>query len=185
MKFASTARKSLLAVAAALTLAGCVAEEPWTRERQERVTTATLPVGPDAALRAAERAVRELDPRSTKFDFSPSGFKATRQFSAYMVIAAMQGTYLYDVQVRPATEGSVINVKIYAYSTAITAAGVSPASGNMWQVDDAYQLLLDRTRYHAGVLNDWVSCEEARARYGTNGAIEPICLGAVARDPQK
>lgn len=175
--------ETLFVLSASLFLGACVAEEPWTRDRQERVTNASLPVSPSVALKAAEKAVRELDPRSTTFDYRDGGFRASRQFSTFMIVAAMQGTYVYDVQVEAAAEGSVLTTRIYQSSSAITAAGVSPASSSMWQIADAYQLLQDRVRYHAGLMVNWVSCEEARSLYKTNGAIEPICLGAVARDP--
>lgn len=168
---------------AVLFLAGCVAEEPWTRERQMQVTEMSITVSPDAAIRAAERAVREIDPRSTSFDYTSTGFRADRSFSTFMVIAAMQGTYTYDVSVRPGNGGSVVTTKIYQDSTAITAAGTTPTGASMWQTVDAYQLLQDRIRYHAGLTSDWVTCKEARAKYNTNGAIEPICLGATVTDP--
>lgn len=185
MRFASCYKATIFSLSALLCVAGCVPEEPWTRERQEQVTTATLAVPPSTALRAAERAVRELDPRSTSFDFTANGFRASRQFNAFMVIAAMQGTYVYDVQVARDGAGSRIETRIYSSGSAITAAGVSPTGSSMWQVADAYQLLIDRVRYHSGLTADWVSCEEARSKYNTNGAIEPICLGATATDPAK
>lgn len=169
---------------AALFMAGCVADAPWNRERQSAVTIALMPASPAVVLAAAEKAVREISPRSTTFDFSPSGFQASRTYSAYFVVAAMQGIYLYQVKVDPAPGGAQIEIKIYASSTSITAAGAIPAGTTMWQDDDAYRLLQDRIRFHAGLTADWISCEEAKALYDTRGAIEPVCLDARASDPQ-
>lgn len=182
MVLASRSKETLFSVIAVLFLNACVPEEPWTRERQTQVTELSISVRPEAARQAAERAVRELDPRSTSFDYTPDGFRAARQYMSYMVVAAMQGTYVYEVNVSPGGSGSTITTKIYADGSTITAAGVSPTGSALWQSEDAYQLLHDRIRYHAGVIPDWVSCHEAATRYNTRGAIEPMCLGATARE---
>lgn len=184
MVLASSSKETLFSVIAVLFLGACVPEEPWTRERQTQVTELSISVRPEAARQAAERAVRELDPRSTSFDYTPDGFRAARQYMSYMVIAAMQGAYIYEVQVKASGSGSTVSTKIYVDGSAITAAGVTPTGTSLWQSADAYQLLHDRIRYHAGIIPDWVSCQEAATRYNTRGAIEPMCLGATAREPR-
>ncbi len=185
MNLARYSKETLFSASAVLFMGACVPEEPWTRERQIQVTEFNIAARPEVVRTAAERAVRELDPRSTSFDYAPNGFRAARQYMSYMVVAAMQGTYIYDVEVRPAGAGSTVTTKIYADGSAITAAGVTPTGSSMWQGVDAYQLLHDRIRYHAGVIPDWVTCQEAATRYNTRGAIEPMCLGTTARKPRQ
>lgn len=75
-----------------------------------------------------------------------------------------------------------MEIKLFSDTNAITAAGTSPGSRSLWQSAQAYDLLKDRIRYHAGLKANWVSCATARSTYG-GGTFEPICLGATATGP--
>lgn len=170
---------------ALLANSGCVEAPPWTRERQDSLTVQLLPVAPAAAIRAAEKAVREIDPRSVTLDYRDDGFVATRSFFTYMVIAAAQGSYTYAVTAEPAAGGSRLTAKIYADVNTITATGTSPGAANMWQAEESYMLLHERIRFHAGLSDAWVSCDNAPKALGTGQlGYEPLCLGATARGPK-
>lgn len=165
-------------------LTGCVAEEPWTRERQEQVTRLALPVPPATALKAAEQAVREINSTSVNFDYRNNGFRATRSFTEFLMIAARTGDFVYDIQISASGSGSVVETKIYSDINAITAAGVTPTGASLWQYPGAYGLLHDRIEFHAGQSATWPSCADAQKAYGATEPLDPICAVSSARAPK-
>lgn len=165
-------------------LAGCVEEAPpWTRERQQAVTTRSYQGMDDARVRSAMQEVLLLaDGGGVHFEHFQHGFRGTRRASVFMLIAAFNGTYDFDAAV---TNG-VAELRIYASTTGVSAAGYMASGPGLNQAPRLYDLYFARLNYLLGLSDEWITCADAPKKFGgTSGFYEPLCLGAVDEVPKK
>lgn len=174
--------KLIAAIVCVISLSSCGGPPtPWTREEQAAATTRNYQdVTPSKLLKAAEDVARLTDPRGVRFDYRTGGFRAQRPVFAYMVIAAMTGDYFYDAEVRPASGGTTIEIKVFNNINGITASGVFPGSGTFVEAKGVYDLYFARIDYLLGRRADWVTCKDAPKILGVPSyQIEPLCVAAT------
>lgn len=184
-------RKSLLVVSL-IAFSACVAQEPWTRERAEAVTTRQYSSYSTAqVLDAAENVfILAGSPRSS-FSYSPSGFTASRPINAFLVIAVINGSYILQAEVLP---DKTLRANFYANLNSTTANVmvpgspiVNPSSGATPVVQKAtYDLFFARVEYLLGLRSDWISCDEVREVFGVGELqVEALCVGSPDRSPTR
>lgn len=168
----------------ALLVTGCVQIEPWTREKQEAVTTEIIPGATVAqTVRAAENVVKLAGGDNVSFDFRPNGFVGSRRYSAFLVVSAMSGTYTFDFTATPAAGGTLATLRIAQNSTTYTTLGALPDGGSFWDLEGAYNLFFDRVKAQTGN-GQWITCSQTKAVYGlVSTHFEPLCLSAQDRTP--
>ncbi|MEL6377423.1 MAG: hypothetical protein AAFQ04_09525 [Pseudomonadota bacterium] len=157
-----------------LLLASCTTTtQDWTREEQAAVTTRSFPtLSPSQATAIAERVVRAIRPDKMQFAYRDNGFRATRGSFQYFVFGAAQLDYAYDVTVRPAGSGSIVQLIVQSGGTALTSVGALPGGEGMVRAQTPYETIFRRMEYVAGTRPEWTPCG---ALQGFN---EPVCVSA-------
>lgn len=173
-------------IAIFLTLAGCgPAPAPWTREDQAAATTRNYGGVTPSTLRAkAEQVIRLTDPNAVRFEYTDSGFNATRSIFVYAVITAITGDYQYTVRVGRKGSGSTIEFKAFSNLGGTTTAAFDNGSSVFWDQKPLYDLFFARLDYLLGNRDGWITCKDAPAQLNARAhQMEPLCVGARDATP--
>lgn len=149
------------------------ATQDWTREQQAAITTRAFPtLSVSEATSIAEKVVRAIRPDKMKFEYRSNGFLAKRGSFQYFVIGGAQLNYAYDVSVRPAGSGSVVELRVQSGGTALTSVGALPGAEGTVRAQAPYETIFRRMEYVAGTRPEWTPCGAVQ------GFNEPVCVSA-------
>jgi hypothetical protein len=170
--------RCLLIFLTIITLTGCASpaivesHAEWLHE-----TTRTYPGETSArVIAAAERVLKASDPLDVKFDYGTGGFRVTRPFLIYAVVASEEGQDSWSfrasenemeasasVSFRQAVTDRFI-VPIASPSNSHLRFGVATASSSgQKHVIGSYRLFFARMDYLLGKRKDWILCADAPA----------------------
>jgi hypothetical protein len=187
-------KRSVTSGALVAFLAGCAPAPPQpTREEYLAHTTREFKgIDKEKALAAAERVLRLADADDFQIAHTQDGFVATRPWLVYLVLAAANGTDVWQVTTQPLPNGVRMAVQVSTAANAITGfsqqvsggAGGSVATpitipGNAMPAQGfaVYDVFWARLEYVLGLRQTWMTCVEANDRvtkkivWGNNDAL--------------
>lgn len=180
--------KITLAVTVALLITGCATAPPQlTRDEWLTMTSRNYEgVTKEQVIGAAERLFRLADGDDFSIVHTEEGIYASRNWLAYMVIAAATGTDYWQLKVIPAGAGVKATVQVNTQAQGISpmattsgawTATTTPMAGSPVMGTAIYDLFWSRMDYLLGKRPDWMRCELADERvkqkvtWGTNEAL--------------
>jgi hypothetical protein len=198
-------RSALICCLAGIVLAGCTSpaviesHAEWLHE-----TIRTYPGETSArVIAAAERVLKASDPHDVKFDYGTGGFRVTRPFLIYAVVASEEGQDSWSFR---ASENEVEATASVSFRQAVTDKFIVPiaspssshlrfgvvtaSSSGQKHVIGSYRLFFARMDYLLGKRKDWVLCADAPALLkldpeapGTDGLCGITFQGDETRPP--
>ena len=187
--------KFAVALVAAV-LAGCATTRPQlTRDEWLATTSRTYEgVSKEQVIGAAERLFRLADGDDFNIAHNDDGIYASRNWTAYVVIAAAMGIDYWQLSVTPAGAGVKVRVQVNtqaqgvtpmattngAWTATTTAMAGSPVMGTA-----IYDAFWSRMDYLLGKRPDWMTCQIADERVKqkvTWGSNEALCNSFNLKD---
>ena len=168
-------KNTFLIIVLSLLIAGCTAPKQLSRKEWLEVTTRHYTdVTTEDVLLAAEKLFRLADGDDFKFYHTKDSLSATRNWVAYMVIAAAGGTDYWKIQVASIPNGVTVTIQVNTSAWALIpmSPNASPVQGTA-----IYDVFWARLEYLLGKRTEWMSCKEANKRisekltYGDNSAL--------------
>ena len=186
-------KSSVLAVLAAVCLAGCAGQHRQLSREEWLSTTARIysDVDKETVVGAAERLLRLADGQDFKIQHTEDGLLASRNWMSYVVIAAATGTDYWRLTVTPLPEGTKATIQVSMQGSAITPMMTAgPGAGTGWTATSGpmtgavidgpllYDIFWARMDYLLGKKTAWMTCADADAlrAAGTSwGNDDPLC----------
>lgn len=177
-------------------LSGCAAPPPQM-SREEWLAMAQRDyagVTKDQALSAAEKLLRLADGDDFQITHTEEGISATRNWLAYLVIAAASGTDFWAIKATSIKDGVRVSMQVNTQSQAVTPMATSgsnwtattmPMSGSPVTGTAIYDVFWSRLDYLLGKTTQWMTCEAADERVRqkiTWGNNEALCNGFNMKD---
>lgn len=177
-------------------MSGCAAPRPQMSRTEWLAMTQRDYVGvtKDQALEAAEKLLRLADGDDFQITHTEEGLSATRNWLAYLVIAAASGTDFWAIKATPIKEGVRVSMQVNTQSQAVSpmattgnnwTATTMPMSGSPVTGTAIYDVFWARLDYLLGKTTQWMTCETADERVSkkiTWGNNEALCNGFNMKD---
>ncbi len=153
-----------------------------------------LSITKDKLIKSAEKVLVLADENDVNFQYSDTGFTASRNWLIYAVIAAAMGTdyWRFDVKeekgelvasVQPSqTSGSVTG---YSAGNGNVGTVTAPTIGNPLQGTAIYDMFWSRLDFILGLRSDWLDCKSGLQKISkgeTWGNLDNICDSVTLRD---
>lgn len=172
----------------AVLLTGCATTQPQlSREEWLSITSRSYEgVTKEQVISSAERLFRLADGDDFNVVHTEDGLYASRNWSAYMVIAAAMGTDYWQVKVAPDGNRFKAYVQVNSQAQGVTpmattngawTATTTPMAGSPVMGTAIYDVFWARMDYLLGKRSDWMNCQIADERvkqkitWGTNEAL--------------
>lgn len=166
----------------------CVNQKQLTREEWIKNTTRMYTnLDKETAINAAEKVLKLADGDDFVIMHDENGFYATRNWSAYLVIAAASGTDYWRFNTKEENGKLKLSIQINTQSQSMTPLATSsgnysifttPMSGSPENGTSIYNLFWSRFDYIIGRNNHWMSCKESDKLNSENktwGLNEALC----------
>lgn len=189
-------KRGMFLLAVAFVIQGCAVETPtMTREEWLAVSSRTYEnVTKDEALAATETILDLADGDDFNISHSQDGLYASRNWVVYLLIGGASGTDYWKVDAIEVAEGVRVSLQVNTQAQAIvpmattggdwtaTTTGLagSPVNGTA-----IYDVFWSRMDYLLGKSEEWMDCEEAKARVReglTWGDNDPLCSPFSVKD---
>jgi hypothetical protein len=189
-------RKVFLVAAFAAALGACAAAPHQIVDRSDFLAEATRLYQGETTERvidAAQRVIRQSDPKNVEFRNTLNGFAALRRYFVYAVVASARGREKWEFTADRDPSGAIKAGLTISDAGEVYGNGRTPYENAMVSVP-LYRLFWSRVEYVLGRSNDWPTCEDAEAELkktdtntvaGLGGLCGPTSAGRDAEPPEQ
>lgn len=188
--------KKIALLAVFVFITGCASQQPqMTRQEWLDTTTKTYKnTSKDDVINAAEKVLRLADGGDFKIVHSEEGFRASRYWTIYLVIAATMGTDQWALSVKQENDDVRASLQVNTQAQAITPMATTsgdmtvttgPMSGSPIMGTSVYDVFWARLDYMLGQSDHWMTCEESNKRVSDKvvwGANDSLCNSFNMKD---
>lgn len=164
--------------------------EEWLKVSQKRFKS----IEKEQLIKSAEKLLALADKEDITFTHYQDGFKASRFWRVYAILAVSMGTDSWQFEVKE--ENNELVASLYISNLSGTSGGVpmpvgSPANvtvpvvGNSVQGPALYEMFWSRLDYLTGRTTTWMDCGLAKSKIDkeeTWGNIQPLCDSFTVED---
>lgn len=179
-----------------LGVTGCATKRPAvSREESLAMSSRVFPRSKEQTLEAAQKVLSLSDGDDYQFQHSAAGFSAQRQWSVYLVLAAVMGTDFWAVRTSGVVDETRVELEVGTSAQGLTpmattspgtySVGTLPSNAALVQGPALYELFFARMEYLLGLRADWPSCDwsDGRVKIGAAwGSNEALCNSFNVKD---
>jgi hypothetical protein len=158
--------KLIASIAVALTLTGCVTQPKAPQNYSDyKAMTDRVYVNktPEQVFKATETLMRlaDKDTNDLTFTYDDNEIKVQRFYTIYFVIGFENGKYNFTVRTTPQGNDTRTTLSVDRFIGAFLNA-----DKNVVTTPAYYQLFYSRLDYLLGVSKEWITCDQAKTRFG-------------------